>query len=149
MTETAPAKKFRFKVANGSHVTGRGENKVIHKRGDIIETDQDLSKHNKLGPPRFVRVYEDGSTDEGSQVVVTRSSPMDQQPGESDAAYSARLLEVAAAKADTAKAKEEDDLKLEKMTVAQLRQFAADEEIDLEGETTKDAILKILRTARG
>jgi len=52
-SSSQPTKKYRFMLKTGVH---QGDNNVVYNAGDIIETDNDLRKHNSPGFPRFVLV---------------------------------------------------------------------------------------------
>lgn len=152
MSEATPVKAVqKFKLLAGGHVTGRGPTRKLYKPGDIIESEFDLTTLNSKNPAalkKFARLYDDGSTDFQGPVVI-RKSPMDRQDGESEADYAARLVKMSeeiVAKANAAKAEDE---KLDRLTIAELRKKAEEEEIDLGAAISKADILKVFRTSRG
>lgn len=149
-----PAKMMKFRIDYGCHVVGRKKEKdgtrsgeiKVYKQGEIVESTEDLTKHNSRhpgNPKKFVRVYDDGSTDYSGPAPAV--DPFAQRKGESAADYGKRMAETAKLFAEKAEAATARDKELEKMNVAQLRKFAEGEEIDLKGAVDKDAILKIIR----
>lgn len=91
---------------------------------DIIETDEDLEKHNRLPDSiKFIRLDQNGH-------------PV----GDYLPAHLAHFLPAPVSAAPT-------PYPLEKMSVAQLLAVAQDEEIDVKGESKKEALIKILRAA--
>lgn len=47
---------MRFRVKGGNHVEGTGDSLKTYQKGDVIETDVDLSKKFK---DKFERVFEE------------------------------------------------------------------------------------------
>jgi hypothetical protein len=98
---------FKFKLMAGVHSEG---NKVF-KRGEVFESNNDLTKHNK--------------------------------PGEAERF----LLLSEAAQAAEAKAKEDESDAFKEMTVAELKSYAAEGEIDLSGAYNKADIIARIKEA--
>ena len=94
--------KYRFVLVEGRH----NEGGRTYKRGDIIETDNDLTKHNRADSIKF-------------QAVGETVKPQTQE------------------------------LQLELMTVAQLKEYAASREIDLSDVTKRAEILEIIKAVDG
>ncbi len=150
MSDTQEKPKQKYKLFFGGHVEGRGPTRKMYKPGDVIESSFDLTTLNSKNPSaqkKFGRMYDDGSTDFTGPAIV-RKSPMDRQDGESDADYSARLFKLASELTAKAEAAKVDNEKLDRMTVAELKKYADDNEIDLDGAIKKDEILEIIRTSR-
>lgn len=135
--------KFRFKLLAGKHAAKDEEGlQKIYKKGDVIETDSDLSKLNSgPGYMKFERLYEEGeSEDEGTVKSVATPTKPQVQMAVADQPTVVKTTQPTV-KTPTG------PVKLESMTVEDLRSLAADEEVDLKNAKTKDEILRALRSA--
>ena len=153
-TDRAKQKIRRFKLLVGAHVHGKDENgkpkMYVAGKNDVIETTVDLLKMNSRKPghemqKKFVEIYDDGSMDFYGGTRAVPVNPFEQRKNESAAEFHSRMLEMSKAATEAAEKAMNRDEKLAKMTVAQLREYAESEEIDLKGTTNKDEILKLLR----
>ena len=54
-TLEASAKRFKFRVLRGRHIERRTPDgkSIVYRPGDVVETDNDLSKHNGEGGRSF------------------------------------------------------------------------------------------------
>jgi len=50
--------KYRFQVLHGCHCEGVDNH--VYEQGEIVETDNDLSKHNTLNAVKFLKLSDDG-----------------------------------------------------------------------------------------
>lgn len=138
---------MKFKLLNGRHreMPDRsvpGAVSRIYERGQIVESNHDLvAKH---GVEKFQRVADDTPAG-GSSVVPPAVPPLPVTPPKTD---TTPVSPPATGAAPTASAPPASALpsNLDDMTVAQLKDFAAKEEIDLEGVALKADILSTIRS---
>lgn len=126
---------FKFKLLAGRHdepdrtrpqnAHGRHPRR-IYREGEVVETDVDLAKRfNVPGyPPKFAAVEEPAER----IVYVDRPVP-------AEAAGAVATADIPSAE------------KLSEMSLAELRQFAEDEEIDVDGATTKSTVIRLIRAS--
>jgi vacuolar-type H+-ATPase subunit I/STV1 len=119
-------KLMRFRVKEGKHHTGnkKNNNYKMYKKGDIIETTQDLIK--VLGREKFERLEDKP----GSKVAVEHEVVQSTEEEEDKDADNQNDEEN-----DTGEksfAEQVNDL-----TVAQLEEFAAENDVDLSGTNLK------------
>ena len=95
------------------------------ENGDVFETTQNLSKHNKPGQVRFVLLEEETKPTQKLEVTPTPSAvtPVIPEP------------------------KKPQDDGLDTMTLAELRAFASDAKIDVLGVNRKDEMIAVIRRA--
>jgi hypothetical protein len=141
----------RYRLLRGSHIEAHfrlsnpkdpasaviDESKV-YQRGDIIETEDDLLKYNggPMDPKKFELVL-DELTDLKS--MLSAREKLEQRIKVAQAAEEG----FRTSQTDAAKYPANDTL--ESMSVAELRKYAEEEEIDLGAATKKDQILNIIR----
>lgn len=145
----------RFRLLAGKHVeTAIGPDgkplldqhnhplQIKYVPGDVFDTQVDLAaEFNSRGSVKFELAY-DQTPLKGGQ-IIRKVPPIDRG---GDGATQA----PAAAKPESpfsTKAPDFDPAFLEAMTFNELKAFAAEEEIDLKGATSKDAALKSIRAA--
>lgn len=140
---------MRFRLLAGAHQQGRNDDGTprLFKPGQIIESTVDLTQCNSKNPAatrKFERVFSDGSTDSAGRLPP---NPFAKDKRESAAEYSARMAAMAKKFQEHAElaSKQHEDLEL--LTVADLRKYAADNEIDLGDAVDKDEILALIRRA--
>lgn len=117
---------MRFKLKAGSHGSGTGQEIKSYKAGDVIESDQDLAAFDPL---KFERLDDAAKATPAPAAFPSHSSgqgtafgampPLRQHPAD-----------------------------LDKMSVKELQDHAADEEIDLKGASKREDILKVLRAGK-
>ena len=135
--------KYRFKLLAGSHTeqVGTEENgdPIYHtyRRGDEFDSISELDR--RLNSPGSIKFQRIGDETQGAVAVETLT---DEQL---IAEIQHRKLS-AAALAETVDAGEDDGL--DSMSVAQLKELADGDEIDLGNAKTKDAIIRVIRSAR-
>jgi len=151
----------RFKLNTGQHIseTGKlyrgtrpdGKGGVIE--GDVIETNYDLNAFN--GPPGYSQKFTQlvDYRDETPENAITRlQAEMDQRRAEITEREKKRA-EVHAATAPTPQPQipqpaPRHSPNFDAMSVKELQQWAAEEEVDLKGATSKDTILRVLRLVK-
>lgn len=141
--------RYKWKLLVGKHAEGKRDTLKIYVKGDIIETDKDLSKFNGPYPNmhKFELVEDNGAGSEST--LVTNPSKGTSLSGSDPVAV------AAAAKAgyDTINAQQSKpptqnfDDTLEAMTEAELKKFAEAEEIDLGTAKGKKDILKAIKAS--
>jgi hypothetical protein len=153
-TEEKPKEKekFRYRLNRGMHIDNdpyrRKKNgepiERTFKPGDIIETDQVLSHLNGGGEmtPKFEKL------DDREFPTAREPHPMDRRPEETPKEYAKRLAGIAA---EAEKAATEDQSvaasQIDKMNEKDLKQYAADEEIDIKGINGVEALRKAIKAA--
>lgn len=145
--------KYQFRLMAGMYVDYNGESTPTNKAGrriyqinkkanvyPVIETDEDLTKFNGKAhgmSEKFTRISFD------RDVVVQYTDPTVRLAGESVATYLKRMDEVMSA----VKKQTEATLKaIDSLTLEQLTEYAAAEEIDLKGAKTVEQVRKIVKT---
>lgn len=140
------ATNYAFRVLAGKHIGVDPETNQerTYQPGEIVHTNQDLNRmFDQRGmPPKFGRVHQDQVSDNSARI-----------PGESLADYRKRLL--ALADAEEAKEKTSAELKdapdgppnFDKMSLSQMKAFAEENEIDLEGAANEKQIRQVLKNA--
>lgn len=125
---------YRFKLVAGRHVDRSGGVRKTYVKGDIIETEQDLSVHNSYGSLKFLALGEvpegQASKDTGMTDEDRISKPIqtESEDGDDDA--------------------EDIDVEnLEQYSVAVLRKFADQMDIDLGSATRKAEIIVAIKAA--
>lgn len=125
----------KFRVLAGKHCEGKtpeGKPKVYVK-GDVVDSKSDLSRLNPPGfPPKFERVEDDGRPSPAPAVPVQTLSPTP--------------TPVHATSPLPAAPKTVPD-GLDKLSLKELQDLAASEEIDLKGAKTRDEVLRAVRAA--
>jgi len=120
-----PTTQYKFKLLRGIHSEGMdaGNRPCIYEPGDIIATNNDLQRHNVNGMlPRFELLTNDSPAPK-PEAIPKKIPPIEQaQP-------------------------KQDDEGWEKMTMAELRSMAAEEEIDLGGVTKKADLIVVIKGA--
>lgn len=117
----------KFRVMRGIHAEGG----KVYRQGEVVDSKTDLSKHNSPGATKFERVEEPGvKASPGVPVSKLHDAPPVRQAPPPQAADELRRNLHA---------------DLDKMSVEKLREYAAEEEIDLKGAATREAILKIVK----
>lgn len=114
-----------YRVLAGIHITGRGPERKVHTRGDVVRSDSDLVK--VFGPEKFERVGREGTyeppppsaQEEDPDQGMEDDLPLPEDEGVADG--------------------------LENMSVAELRAFAEGEEIDLGAVRLKADIVRVIR----
>jgi len=94
------------------------EGGVMYQAGEVVDSSSDLNKHNSPGSRKFEQLS--GEVADAPSASLPESSEDDEDP-------------------------EEGSDELDGMTVAQLKTFAAEEEIDLSGVSRKSDILSAIR----
>lgn len=139
----------KFRVLSGKHVqkevTGKDHagnpivKQVMYSRGDIIETDVDLTRFNHSPQYRKFEKVEEKSNP--AQLNVSVPSPV-------VPIVSASALNPVSSDVQTKTTVISNDkdyrAKLEKMNDKELRQHAQEEEVDLKGIVKREDIIKIL-----
>lgn len=117
---------MRFKVLSGKHAQKDKDGKVVvYRQGDIVETNSDLvAKFNSPNAVKFERV-EDGPTVQQRPASAAQPTPAQPSLAPRD------VKEFHAA--------------IDKMNLAELKQLAEDDEVDLKGETDIHKIRKVLK----
>lgn len=138
--------KSQFRNVGGPHVDwspdGAKDDHVYH-RGQIVESEVEL---DKVFVNKFVRVGDDVAAErERSARLEAELNEMkaQQKPVTVSAASPGVVIPAGVAARAVAPADGFDA-----MTLPQLREFAAEEEIDLKGAKTKEDAIRVLRTAR-
>ena len=143
-----------YRVLAGKHHEGnhgKGTHRV-YVRGDIVESDNDLTTFNSRGAIKFERVNESGQPIRES-VPARNVNPVSQQAppsGSSQATVNAAtaVMEAPAAVYQQASGTPSPSIPtLEQMNVAELKALAAAEEVELGNANRKDEIIKLLRAA--
>ena len=154
-----------FRLLGGKHtqsvygsepdpVTGRRPSKTFVK-GELVESDDDLvaklpnkfelvdSSKGKKGKPTTPSEPAQTSTAPGGQVSTGRQQTTTAPDG---TAVSGPVTDPARLNVPTtpSKASKPSNAELEKMTVDELKDYAAEEEIDLKGATHKADIIKAI-----
>ena len=121
-------KVYKYKIHTGRHENTDGKTYGPgHENGDVFVTEQStLLQHNHPGMKRFSLLKEDVPTVTEPVMPVSDETPTLTPTTE----------------------KQKDD-GLDKMTVAELRSFAADAEIDILGLNKKDELIATIRRAVG
>lgn len=142
----------KFRILAGQHLEG----KHLYRKGEVVETESNLLKFNAPGmSPKFEKVeddtpasYQAAATTEGkaegkasAEQLTTQQPPRaptppgpPAPPGQPPAAPSQRPADF--------------DLKqLDTMSVRDLQALAAEEEIDLKGERTRDGMARVIKQA--
>lgn len=106
--------KYTFKLVKGSHYEGAGKDGKLYKKGDLIETGIDLAE--RFNTPGNLKFIpcEDG------EPVIDVDDP-DELPTD-----------------------DEGNILFEKMTVAKLKRFAEENEVDIGDASTKAELVKAL-----
>lgn len=137
----------RFRLLRGKYVSGNKADaknpRRTYNKGDLIETEVDLTKFNGPPPmqPKFARADDYGAPgmEAYSQPPTARELEKLRQDRVKGTSETLDEPEVDATDSEDA----EDGL--DDYTVAQLKEYAANEEIDLEGATRKEDILRAIR----
>lgn len=121
---------MKFRVLAGKHAEKDKDGvSRVYVRGDIVDSKSDLTKLNAgPGAQKFAPVEEPSAK-------AAAGTPVAQ--------LHAKVAAPPAPPADELQKKLHADL--DKMTVEQLKAYAAEEEIDLKGAATKDQLLKIIK----
>lgn len=123
-------------VVSGSH----RQNRISYKKGAKFVTDADMNKFNTLPHAPKYKLVREATEAEILQFQAekgftgTPTPPHIADEGEESEIEDKTSVPVVDS--------------LSAMTVAELKTLAEDEEIDLDGATKKDAILKLIRDAR-
>lgn len=125
-------------VVSGSH----RQNRISYKKGSKFVTDRDMEKFNTLSHAPKYRKIREATEKEILQFQSEKGFTGTPEPqhieDETDGEGPENESPTNTVPSDS----------LSAMTVAELKTLAEDEEIDLEGVTKKDAILKLIRDAR-
>lgn len=114
----------KYRVLNGHHVIGEKLYGSTSPHGDVFETTQDLSKHNRPGEPlRFALIQQQAP--QAIQTAPVEAAPIVEAPQE--------------------KSKQDDGLDTQSM--GELRIFAKDAGIDILGLNRKDEVIAAIRRA--
>lgn len=128
----------KYLLKAGSCVTGRGPTAKKYNANDpnnrIIESDRDLAA---MDPLKFERVREEVHYPEVHKPAVVEEPPASKLGA-------AAVAPKPFTPPQPTVSQQED---LEKMSVEALKGLAIEEEIDLKGATTKEAIIKAIRRA--
>jgi len=106
---------YTFRINTGSHVD---ENNVRHVRGSKFKTSVNLTKHNLPGENRF-ELLDKESVEDNAPI---EESQTDEDGGDQD-----------------------EEVDLNSLTVAQLQDYAEENEIDLEDATKKADIIAAIQ----
>jgi hypothetical protein len=155
--------KYKFRVLSGVHAlvvptetekvklpSGKegvkvlNEETVVFRRGDVIETDVDLSaQFDKPGsPPKFERIVPGGEYAALGGVGV-----FDRRPEETMEAFGARMREIAARATQAANVGGDEEAHLSRLSVEEPKRLADEEEVDLKKAKTKEEMVKLLLQA--
>jgi hypothetical protein len=123
----------KYRLLVGQHVDNHPshEGDHVYVPGDIIDTDKDLLRFNGVGmSPKFERLHDTSAGD-------VRNYPPPTPPE--------KQLPPAPKQVEPVTKRPGDDDKLDTMTTQQLKEYAAENEIDITGCTRKDEILERIR----
>lgn len=147
--------KYLFRMAEGMYVDYNGAKTADNRDGrrifqcdrakgvhPIIGTDQDLNKFN--GKHTGMKKKFDRINRDNPDVVVKTLDPTERHPGETVSAYLARMNDV---KAALQKQTETMLRAVDSLTLEQVQEFAAAEEIDLKGAKTVEEARKLFKAA--
>ena len=125
-------------VVSGSH----RQNRISYKKGSKFVTDQDMAKFNTLPhAPKYKKLRE-ATEKEILQFQSEKGFTGTPEPQHIEDETDGEELE------NESPANTPPTDSLSAMTIAELKILAEDEEVDLEGASKKDAILKLIRDAR-
>lgn len=113
-----------YEVLAGRHSTGRGRNRVVAKKGDLVTTHIDLEK--RFNVPGFPAKYRKVEGVAPSQKL----GKIEPQPVNTLPPPQTHGMET-----------------LDSMTIEELRKYAAEEEIDLGQAKTKGQILDAIKAS--
>lgn len=132
----------KYRINTGSHIDELGVRHLKGTPGAVFESIQNLLKHNLPGEQRFEKISEreidrdseefklrmrgaTGEDLEGVEIPEELTQPVDNTPDND----------------------EDQEVDLFSMTVKELKQYADDNEIDLEDATTKADIISAIQLA--
>jgi len=131
--------KRKFRLLAGCHSEGTDQDgkPITFRKGDVFESDYNLDKmFNSVGAIKFEAL--DG---------VQFKSALEDMSDEELAAEVVRRQEAKAGNQPTSTEYQEED-SLDSMTVRELKNFAEQEEIDLGNASTKENIIRVIRSSQ-
>ena len=135
-------KIYKYRINTGSHVDELGIRHLKNTDGAVFESIQKLTKHNLPGEQRYELISEREIDAESNEYKLRmRGATGEDLEGE-------EIPEELTHPADnTSDEDENQEIDLFSMTVKELRQYADDNEIDLEDATTKADIISAIQLA--
>lgn len=133
---------MKFKVLRGKHSEKNAENiPILYKQGDIVDSKSDLSKLNAPGmQPKFEKVEDSGVKAKGGTAMPTLNPSAPMPATSTSPSTTPQVSNAAPANIH------EYHAHLDKMTVKELQDHAAEEEVDVKSAgNDKNKLLAILK----
>jgi hypothetical protein len=132
----------KYRINTGSHIDELGVRHLKNSDAAVFESIQNLLKHNLPGEQRFEKIGEREIDRDGEEFKLRmRGATGEDLEGE-------EIPEELTHPADnTSDEDENQEIDLFSMTVKELKQYADDNEIDLEDATTKADIISAIQLA--
>src|SRR4051812_46875551 len=127
----------RYRTRSGHAGLDLDGNKRVWGPGEIVETNQDLTRHNQSGmTPKFELL------EERPQAGLKELPP---QVRDSSGGKDSTVMTASPSQQATAKPKVDN---LDLLSVVELKKLADEEEIDLKGASKKEDMVRIIRQAK-